>query len=100
MTEELNLIKHLKNYFGFDSFKGDQEAIIRNVLNGKVTNITQFGAFVDIGVHKEGLVHVSQMAERRVQDPSKVVKIGQVVRVRVLSVDVDRQRIALSLRIQ
>ena len=57
------------------------------VLNGKVTNITQFGAFVDIGVHKEGLVHVSQMAERRVQDPSKVVKIGQVVRVRVLSVD-------------
>ena len=70
------------------------------VLNGKVTNITQFGAFVDIGVHKEGLVHVSQMAERRVQDPSKVVKIGQVVRVRVLSVDVDRQRIALSLRVQ
>ena len=69
------------------------------VLNGKVTNITQFGAFVDIGVHKEGLVHVSQMAERRVQDPSKVVKIGQVVRVRVLSVDVDRQRIALSLRV-
>jgi len=69
------------------------------VLNGKVTNITQFGAFVDIGVHKEGLVHVSQMAERRVSDPSKVVKLGQVVRVRVLSVDVDRQRIALSLRI-
>ena len=68
------------------------------VLNGKVTNITQFGAFVDIGVHKEGLVHVSQMAERRVSDPSKVVKLGQVVRVRVLSVDVDRQRIALTLR--
>jgi len=68
------------------------------VLNGKVTNITQFGAFVDIGVHKEGLVHVSQMAERRVSDPSKVVKLGQVVRVRVLSVDVDRQRIALTLK--
>ena len=68
------------------------------VLNGKVTNITQFGAFVDIGVHKEGLVHVSQMAERRVSDPSRVVKLGQVVRVRVLSVDVDRQRIALTLK--
>ena len=68
------------------------------VLNGKVTNITQFGAFVDIGVHKEGLVHVSQLAERRVSDPSKVLKLGQVVRVRVLSVDLERQRIALSLR--
>lgn len=69
------------------------------VLNGKVTNITQFGAFVDIGVHKEGLVHISQMADRRVNDPSKVVKLGQVVRVRVLSVDVDRQRIALSMNV-
>jgi uncharacterized protein len=69
------------------------------VLNGKVTNITQFGAFVDIGVHKEGLVHVSQMADKRVSDPSRVVKLGQVVRVRVLSVDLERQRIALSLRI-
>jgi uncharacterized protein len=68
------------------------------VLNGKVTNITQFGAFVDIGVHKEGLVHVSQMADKRVSDPSRVVKLGQVVRVRVLSVDLERQRIALSLR--
>ena len=69
------------------------------VLNGKVTNITQFGAFVDIGVHKEGLVHVSQMADKRVSDPSRVVKLGQVVRVRVLSVDLERQRIALCLRI-
>lgn len=68
------------------------------VLNGKVTNITQFGAFVDIGVHKEGLVHVSQMANRRVSNPSDIVKLGQVVRVRVLSVDIDRQRIALSLK--
>lgn len=67
-------------------------------LPGIVTNITQFGAFVDIGVHKEGLVHVSQMADKRVSDPSRVVKLGQVVRVRVLSVDLERQRIALSLR--
>ena len=68
-------------------------------LNGIVTNITQFGAFVDIGVHKEGLVHVSQMATRRVDNPSKVVRIGQHVRVRVLNVDIDRQRIALTMKI-
>lgn len=67
-------------------------------LNGVVTNITQFGAFVDIGVHKEGLVHISQMADRRVDNPSRVVHIGQPVRVRVVSVDIDRQRIALSMR--
>lgn len=67
-------------------------------LNGVVTNITQFGAFVDIGVHKEGLVHISQLADRRVDNPSKVVHIGQQVRVRVVSVDLDRQRIALSMK--
>ena len=67
-------------------------------LNGIVTNITQFGAFVDIGVHKEGLVHVSQLADRRVDNPSKVVHIGQQVRVRVVNVDLDRQRIALSMK--
>ena len=67
-------------------------------LNGIVANVTQFGAFVDIGVHKEGLVHVSQLADRRVENPSKVVKLNQVVRVRVLSVDIDRQRIALTMR--
>ncbi len=68
-------------------------------LNGKVTNVTDFGAFVDIGVHKEGLVHVSQLADRRVKSPSDVVKIGQVVRVRVTKVDLDRQRIALTMRL-
>ena len=67
-------------------------------LNGIVTNVTQFGAFVDIGVHKEGLVHVSQLADRRVENPAKVVKLNQVVRVRVLSVDLDRQRIALTMK--
>ena len=67
-------------------------------LNGIVTNITQFGAFVDIGVHREGLVHVSQLADRRVDNPSKVVHINQPVRVRVVSVDLDRNRIALSMR--
>lgn len=67
-------------------------------LNGIVTNITQFGAFVDIGVHKEGLVHVSQLADHRVDNPSRVVRIGQAVRVRVLSVNLDLQRIALSMK--
>ena len=69
------------------------------LLNGIVTNVTQFGAFVDIGIHKEGLVHVSQMANRRINDPSKVVKIGQPVRVKVLSVDIDRKRIALTMKL-
>ncbi len=68
------------------------------VLNGLVTNITQFGAFVDIGVHKEGLVHISQMRMRRGDNPSRVLKINQAVRVRVVSVDIDRQRIALSMK--
>ena len=68
-------------------------------LNGKVTNITQFGAFVDIGVHKEGLVHVRQLSRRRVNSPAEVVKLGQVVRVRVLSVDLERGRIALTMRL-
>ena len=68
-------------------------------LNGKVTNVTDFGTFVDIGVHKEGLVHVSQLADRRVKSPSDVVKIGQVVRVRVTKVDLDRQRIDLTMRL-
>lgn len=67
-------------------------------LNGKVTNITQFGAFVDIGVHKEGLVHVSQLSDRRVADPSTVVSINQHVRVKVISIDLERGRIALTMK--
>ena len=68
-------------------------------LNGIVTNVTQFGAFVNIGVHKEGLVHVSQLAKKRVDNPASVVKVNQHVRVRVLSVDVERQRIALTMKL-
>ena len=67
-------------------------------LNGIVTNVTQFGAFVNIGVHKEGLVHVSQLANRRVENPASVVKVNQIVKVRVLSVDLERQRIALTMK--
>jgi len=65
---------------------------------GVVTNIVAFGAFVDIGVHQDGLVHVSQLADRYVTDPNAVVKVGQKVRVRVLSVDIERNRIALSMK--
>ncbi len=67
-------------------------------LPGIVTNVTKFGAFVDIGVHQDGLVHISQLADRYVQDPGEVVKVRQQVRVRVLEVDAKRRRIALSLR--
>ncbi|MDI6797493.1 MAG: Tex family protein, partial [Desulfatibacillaceae bacterium] len=67
-------------------------------LPGIVTNVTAFGAFVDVGVHQDGLVHVSEMAERFVKDPSEIVQVGKRVKVRVLHVDMARGRIALSLR--
>lgn len=67
-------------------------------LPGVVTNVTRFGAFVDIGVHQDGLVHISQLADRFVKDPAEVVKVGQQVMVRVLEVDRQRKRISLSLR--
>lgn len=69
------------------------------ILEGVVTNVAAFGAFVDVGVHQDGLVHVSAMADRFVSDPHEVVKSGQVVKVKVVDVDVDRQRIGLSLRL-
>ncbi len=69
------------------------------VLPGIVTNITAFGAFVDLGVHQDGLVHISQMAPRYVSDPHEVVKLNQKVDVKVLEVDIDRKRISLSLLI-
>ncbi len=68
------------------------------VLPGIVTNITAFGAFVDIGVHQDGLVHISQLANRRVNDPSEVVHLHQHVRVKVLEVDLRRRRISLSMK--
>ncbi|WP_325049272.1 Tex family protein, partial [Jiangella rhizosphaerae] len=68
-------------------------------LEGVVTNVAAFGAFVDIGVHQDGLVHVSAMSKRFVSDPREVVKPGDVVKVKVLDVDVDRKRISLTLRL-
>jgi uncharacterized protein len=69
------------------------------VLEGVVTNVAAFGAFVDVGVHQDGLVHISAMAEHYVSDPHQIVRSGQVVRVKVVDVDVERQRIGLSLRL-
>jgi uncharacterized protein len=68
------------------------------VLPGIVTNITNFGAFVDIGGHQDGLVHVSQMANRYVKDPNEVVHLHQHVQVRVIDVDRRRNRISLSMK--
>jgi uncharacterized protein len=68
------------------------------VLEGMVSNVTNFGAFVDIGVHQDGLVHISELSQRYVRDPRDVVQVGQVVKVRVLSVDVALQRISLSMK--
>jgi len=69
-------------------------------LEGVVTNVANFGAFVDVGVHQDGLVHVSQLADRFVKDPREVVKAGDVVKVTVLEVDLPRRRIALTMRRQ
>ena len=67
-------------------------------LQGVVTNVANFGAFVDIGVHQDGLVHVSQLSDRFVRDPREAVKAGQVVSVTVVEVDAPRKRIALSMK--
>jgi uncharacterized protein len=67
-------------------------------LPGIVTNITNFGAFVDIGVHQDGLVHISQLADKYVSDPTQVVRLHQHIKVRVLEVDQRRHRISLSMK--
>jgi len=66
------------------------------ILEGVITNVTHFGAFVDLGVHQDGLIHVSQLADRFVSDPSEIVTVGDVVKVKVVDVDTDRKRIALT----
>ena len=69
------------------------------ILEGVVTNVAAFGAFVDIGVHQDGLVHISALADTFVKDPHTVVKAGQVVKVKVLEIDEKRKRIALTMRL-
>ena len=95
-------------WFDWKPMKEDVEKMLRQglvedlheemELPGIVTNITNFGAFVDIGVHQDGLVHVSQLADRYVSDPTQVVRLHQHVRVRVIGVDLRRQRISLSMK--
>lgn len=70
------------------------------VLEGAVTNVTNFGAFVDIGVHQDGLVHISAMSDKFIKDPREVVKTGELVKVKVMEVDIERKRIGLSMRMQ
>jgi uncharacterized protein len=68
------------------------------VLNGTVRNVVDFGAFVDIGVKQDGLVHISQMADRYLKSPFEVVSVGDIVKVKVIKVDAGRGRISLSMR--
>ncbi len=79
-----------------DDVRALEDLKVGMTLEGVVTNVTAFGAFVDVGVHQDGLVHVSQLADRFVKDPSEVVKVGDKVSVRVLEVDLQRRRIALT----
>ena len=65
------------------------------VLDGTVTNVTNFGAFVDIGVHQDGLVHISKLSDKFVSNPYEIVSVGQTIKVKVLKVDIDLARISL-----
>ena len=93
-----------RSTFKYASFRDDVTEIkdLRSgmILEGVVTNVTNFGAFVDIGVHRDGLVHVSQLADKFVSDPTEIVKVGQVVRVRVTEVNEKLNRIGLSMRLE
>ncbi len=87
--------------FSFDERVNEIEDLQEGmILPGIVTNITNFGAFVDVGVHQDGLVHLSQLANRFIKHPSEVVKVQQKVQVKVIAVDVDRRRINLSMKLE
>jgi uncharacterized protein len=90
--DDFEAVEFLEGVHDINDLKKDM------VMNGVVTNVTNFGAFVDIGVHQDGLVHVSKIADRFVRDPADVLHVGQNVRVRVMEVDVERKRISLSIR--
>jgi len=83
-----------------DGIETIKDLIEDMILEGTVTNVTNFGAFVDIGVHQDGLVHISCLSDSFVDDPHKVVKAGQIVKVKVLEVDIPRKRIALTMKLQ
>ncbi|MEE8577346.1 MAG: helix-hairpin-helix domain-containing protein, partial [candidate division Zixibacteria bacterium] len=85
--------------FSYDeSVRTMEDLSVGMALNGIVTNVTAFGAFVDIGVHQDGLVHISELADQFVENPSDIVKVQQRVKVTVLDIDLNRKRIALSMR--
>jgi uncharacterized protein len=90
--QEFEVFKFADNVNSIEDLKENM------VLPGIVTNVTNFGAFVDIGVHQDGLVHKSQLADKYVEEPSTVVRVNQKVKVKVLSVDLERNRIALSMK--
>jgi len=90
---EFKTVKFTDGIESLADLKADQ------VLQGQVTNVTAFGAFVDIGVHQDGLVHISALSNTYVKDPREVVKTGEIVTVKIMSVDVSRKRIALSMRL-
>src|SRR3989339_23854 len=103
-----NIIKQIKKpgldprseleQFEFANIYSMEEVTVGLVLPGVVTNLTRFGAFIDIGVKQDGLVHVSEIANRYISDPSEALKLGQKVQVKVLEVDLSRKRIALSIK--
>jgi uncharacterized protein len=83
-----------KDIMGIEDLKVGME------LTGTVRNVVDFGAFIDIGVHQDGLVHISEITERYIRHPSEVLKVGQVVQVRVKEVDVKKNRIGLSMKMK
>jgi len=90
--DNFEALEFLEGVEDIDDLKKDM------VMNGVVTNVTSFGAFVDVGVHQDGLVHISKIADGFVRDPADVLHVGQSVRVRVMDVDLERKRISLSIR--
>ena len=85
--------------FEFDSTVNSiKDLIVGMLLPGIVTNVTKFGAFVDVGVHQDGLIHISQLSDKFIADPSSVVKVGQKVMTKVTEIDIERKRIALSMK--
>jgi uncharacterized protein len=80
------------------SIKEISDLSVGMTLEGVITNVTAFGAFVDVGVHQDGLVHVSELSNRFVKDPNEVAKVGQIVKVKVLAADAKAKRIALSIK--
>ena len=82
-----------------DNIETMQDLKVGMVMEGAVTNVTNFGAFVDIGVHQDGLVHISALSNKFVDDPRTVVKAGDIVKVKVVEVDIARKRIALTMRL-